>query len=103
MSVTATATAAATATATALTFLSFVDTQRTTTHVFAIQCLDSTSSISIGHFNETETTGTSRFAVVDHCNRGNSTVSFKHLANFAFVSGKRQIAYINLSHTNISL
>jgi hypothetical protein len=99
----ATTTTAATTTAGALTFLRFINTQRTTAHVLAIQRLDGASSIGIGHFNETEATGTSRFAVIDESNRSYGAVRFEHLTHFTFIRGKRQIANIDLRHTNTSL
>jgi hypothetical protein len=93
------ATAAATTTAT-LTFLRFIDAQRTTTHVLAIQGLDGALCIGAGHLDKAKATRTTRFAIVDQRDGLDSAVLFEQLTDLSFVGRKRQVTHIDFRHTN---
>jgi hypothetical protein len=95
---TATRTTAAAAAAT-LTFLSFIDTQRTTAHVFAVQGLNSTLRIGARHLHEAEATRTARFAIVDQRDGLDCSVLLEQLPHLSFIRRERQVTHINLRHT----
>jgi hypothetical protein len=88
---------AAAATATR-TFLRFVHTEWTTTHVFAVESLNCTSRIRTRHFDEAEAARTAGFAIVDQRHRFNGAVSSEQFTYLRFVSRKRQVANIDLCH-----
>jgi hypothetical protein len=97
---TAARTAATTAATTALTFLRFIDTQRTTTHVLAVQGLDGALRIGARHFDEAEAARTARFAIIDQRNGLHRTVLFEQRPNVLLGSGKWQIANVDFRHTD---
>ena len=98
----AAATAARTATtaAAALTLLRFVDAQRTTAHVLAVQGLDGTLCVGARHFDEAEAARTAGFTIVDQRDLLHRTVRFEQRANIMFSCGKRQVANIDFRHTD---
>jgi hypothetical protein len=101
---TATAAAAAEATRTSTTatgagtILRFVYAQRATAHRVAVQSLNGASCVILTHFDEAETTRTTRITVDRKSDRSHLTVLCKQRADSRFVSGKRQIAYVNFCH-----
>jgi hypothetical protein len=97
---TATAAGTTATAATSRTLLRFVNTERTAAHVFAIQCLNSTSRIGTRHFHKAKTTRAAGFAIIDERNRFHSTVSFEQATYCCLVCRKRQITNIDLSHIN---
>jgi hypothetical protein len=111
--VTATATTAAATTATTeattatfLAWLGFVDTQRTTVDVSAVQRLDRTLSILLGcHFDECKTTRTTGIAVehdLDVCDL--AAVPFKGGAQGVLGGLKREVANVqSRSHRYLTI
>ena len=94
----ATTAAATAATAATRTVLGFVDTQRTTAHVGAIQCLNGTSSVLLRHFNKTEPALAASLAINRKGDRFDRAVLGKQGTNRIFIGGKGQIAHINFCH-----
>ncbi len=92
------AAAATAATAATRTVLGFVDTQRTTAHVGAIQCLNGTSSVLLRHFNKTEPALAASLAINRKGDRFDRAVLGKQGTNRIFIGGKGQIAHINFCH-----
>jgi hypothetical protein len=83
--------------------LSFIDSQRTAAHVFAVQGLNGALCIGAWHFHKAEATRTTGFAIIDQRNRLDRAVLLKQLANLGVVCRKRQVTHIDLRHTIQSL
>ncbi len=101
----ATATAAGTTAATAaaaLTFLCFIDAQRTTAHVLAIEGLDGALCFGARHFDEAEAARTAGFAIVDERHGLDGTVFFEQRTHILFCRGERQIANVDFRHKRTS-
>ena len=93
---------AATATATTATaarfVLRFVDLERTTAHVLAVEVLDCSRRIGAWHFHEAEAAWATGFTIHDQGNRIDRAVLGEQGANRALIGGKGQIAHVNLAH-----
>jgi len=101
----ATATAAAeaatrtTATATSAgTILRFIDAQRATAHRVAVEGLNGASCVILTHFNKAETARTTGITIDRKSDRSHFAVLSKQRADCRFISGKRQVAYVNFCH-----
>lgn len=95
----ATAGTAATAAATAtLAFLRFIDTERATTHILAVQGLDGALRIAARHLDEAEAAGTAGFAIVDQGHRLHGAVLLEECTDVGFGSAERQIPNIDFRH-----
>ena len=68
----------------ALALLGFIDLQRTTTEVFAIERLHGAGGIGIRHFNEAEAAGASGFAIVHERHLVYGAVGCKEGAHLIF-------------------
>jgi hypothetical protein len=82
----------------ALALLGFIDLQRTTTEVFAIERLHGAGGIGIRHFNEAEATGASGFAIVHERHLVNGAVGCKEGAHLIFGGRERQISNVKFRH-----
>ena len=80
------------------TLLGFIDLQRTTTEVFAIERLHGAGGIGIRHFNEAEATGASGLAIVHERHLFNSAVGCEEGAHLIFGGGERQISNVKFRH-----
>jgi hypothetical protein len=102
---TTTRAAAATGTATAATragtILRFIDAQGTATHVEAVERLHGALGVSLGHFYEAEAARAAGFAVCREGNGFDGAVLCEELAHIRFRRGERQVAHVNLGHSNI--
>jgi len=88
-----------TATATgAGTILRFIDAQRATAHRVAVEGLNGASCVILTHFNKAETARTTGITIDRKSDRSHFAVLSKQRADCRFISGKRQIAYINFCH-----
>src|SRR5690349_4188206 len=99
----AAATAAATTTevatrGAALALLGFIDLQRTTTEVFAIERLHGAGGIGIRHFDETETARAAGLAIVHERHLVDGAVGCKEGAHLIFGGRERQISNVKFRH-----
>src|SRR5688572_3877193 len=97
-SVTTRTAAAATATAAGLV-LRFIDLERASAHVLAVEILDGARCILARHFHEAEAARLSRVAILDQGDRLDRAVLREQRADGIFVGGKGQVAHIDLAHT----
>ena len=98
---TAVATARTTAATGARTILRLVDAQRATAHREAVQRLHRALRIGLRHLDEAEAPRTAGLAIGRERHRLNRAVLGEELANRGFVSRERQVAHIDLGHSNI--
>ena len=82
-------------TAAFFTGLGFVHTQRTTSHILAVQRLDSRVSVGVGHFNKTESTKPTGLPVIDQGDRDDFAIRFECFPNRVLSCRKRQVTYID--------
>jgi hypothetical protein len=92
------ATTTTTATAAARFILRFVDLERTTAHVLAVEVLNCSRRIGTRHFHEAEAAWTTGFTIHDQCNRIDRAVLGEQGADRALIGGEGQIAHVNLAH-----
>jgi len=81
-----------------ITLLGFVDLQRTTAEVLAIERLHGAGGIGIRHFNEAEATGASGFAIVHQRHFVDGAVGGEVGAHLVFGGVKRQISNVKFRH-----
>jgi hypothetical protein len=93
----ATRTTAATAARTG-TILRFVNAQRATAHRVAVEGLNGASRVILTHFNKAETARTTGITIDRKGDRSYLAVLCKQRADCRFISGKRQVAYVNFCH-----
>ena len=75
----------------------FIDDSLATADFGAVQSIDCSLSLSgIGHFNKSETFGTTGFTITDHAGGTDFAILLKNTAQFIPVDAVRQIAYINI-------
>jgi len=88
-----------TATATSAgTILRFVDAQRATAHRVAVEGLNGASRVILTHFNKAETARTTGITVDRKGDRSHLAMLCEQRADCRFISGKRQVAYVNFCH-----
>jgi hypothetical protein len=90
-------TAAATAARTG-TILRFVNAQRATAHRVAVEGLNGASRVILTHFNKAETARTTGITIDRKSDRSHFAMLCEQRADCRFISGKRQIAYVNFCH-----
>jgi hypothetical protein len=93
--------AGATAATAAGTILRFIDAQRASAHVEAIQRFHCLLCFRLGHLDETETARAARITIRREGYGFNRAVLCEQIAHLAFCRSKRQVAYVDLSHSNI--
>jgi hypothetical protein len=104
---TRTTTAAARTTATtaaaagAGTILRFVDAQRTSAHVEAVQRLHGALCISLRHLDEAEAARPTGFTVGRQSDGLDGAMLREEVTHFALGGRERQVAHVNLGHSNI--
>jgi len=86
--------AAATTAARTLAILGFVDLQRTTVHISAIQRLHGAGGVGIVHLNESETAWAARIAIGNQRDFLDRSVLGKQQAHRLVRGGERQISNI---------
>jgi hypothetical protein len=83
--------------------LGFVDSQRATVELLAVDGLNGARGVRLAHLDEAEAAWATGFTISGERNRFHGAVGCKQLADLVFRGGKRQVAYIYLGHVTLSL
>ncbi|HET9475054.1 MAG TPA: hypothetical protein VFO82_14240 [Steroidobacteraceae bacterium] len=81
-----------------ITLLRFIDLQRTTAEVLAIERLHGAGGIGIRHLDETKTAGAAGFAIVHQRHLVDGAVGCKEGAHLIFGGGERKITNVKFRH-----
>jgi hypothetical protein len=73
----------------------FIDSQRTTVHLKAIERTNRCIGSSVTHFDKAETAEFAGFPICDHGNGIHLTILRKQISNLLFGRPERQVPYIN--------
>ena len=98
----ATLTAETTARSTVLFRTSFVDVQRSSVKIFAIEFVDCPIPFGIvAHLHESKASGLTRIPVGDNVDTLNCSIGFKHGPYPVFGGSEAEVSYKNIFHLNL--
>ncbi len=86
----------------AIALLGFIDLQRATAEVFAIESLHGALGVSTGHLDEAEATGASGLAIVYQGHLVDGAVGSEVGAHLIFGGVKRQISNVKFRHKQLT-
>jgi len=85
-----------------ITLLRFIDLQRTTAEVLAIERLHGAGGIGVRHFDETKTAWAAGLAIVNKGDLVDGAVGGKEGAHLVFGGGERKISNVKFRHKQLT-